>query len=90
VLICNSLQKKARRIFNKVGGITYRHAPSGNYYALPKRSGKQFPRSLKSNDRALANQPLADLKRNRISLPLTRPIRVCEFIPGNLYGDFKR
>jgi len=73
-----------------VGENTYRHAPSGNYYALLKRSGKQFPRSLKSNDRALANQQLADLKRNRISLPLTMPMRVCEFIPGNLYGDFKR
>jgi hypothetical protein len=48
-------------IFNKVGENMYRHAPSGNYYALLKRGGKQFRRSLKTNDRALANQRLGEI-----------------------------
>jgi hypothetical protein len=34
-----------------------------NYYALLKRGGKQFRRSLKTADRALASRRLADLRR---------------------------
>jgi hypothetical protein len=49
--------------FKKVAENLYRHAPSGNYYALLKRGGKQFRRSLKTDDRALANRRLADLAR---------------------------
>ncbi len=58
-------------IFNKVGENMYRHAPSGNYYALLKRGGKQFRRSLKTNDRALANRRLADLRQKIANLTLT-------------------
>jgi hypothetical protein len=42
--------------FKNVGENLYRHTPSGNYYALLKRNGKQFRRSLKTNDRALASR----------------------------------
>ena len=42
--------------FRKVGKIQnlYRHAKTGTYYSLIKRSGKQFRRSLKTNDLQLA------------------------------------
>ena len=44
--------------FRKVGKIQnlYRHAKTGTYYSLIKRSGKQFRRSLKTNDLQLAKQ----------------------------------
>jgi integrase len=37
--------------------------PTGTYYALLKRGGKQFRRSLKTRDRKLAERRLADLRR---------------------------
>jgi hypothetical protein len=57
--------------FKKVGENLYRHAPSGNYYALLKRGGKQFRRSLKTPDRALANRRLADLRQKIANLTLS-------------------
>lgn len=57
--------------FKKVGENLYRHAPSGNYYALLKRGGKQFRRSLKTDDRALANRRLADLRKKIANLTLS-------------------
>src|SRR5436190_15225662 len=50
------------KLFHKVGECLYRHT-SGNYYALVKRGGKQFRRSLKTRDRRLAERKLADLRR---------------------------
>ena len=58
-------------VFKKVGENLYRHAPSGNYYALLKRGGKQFRRSLKTSDRALACRRLAELRRQVSNLTLT-------------------
>lgn len=61
---------KPERIFKKVGENLYRHKPSGNYYALLKRGGKQFRRSLKTDDRALAGRRLADLRQKIANLTL--------------------
>ncbi len=56
-------QTDALPVFNRVGENLYRHATSGIYYALVKRGGKQFRRSLKTKDRQLASRRLADLRR---------------------------
>ena len=44
----------ARPVFRKVGQNLYRLEPSGTYYALLKRAGKQIRRSLKITDPAPA------------------------------------
>ncbi len=49
-------------VFHKVAENLYQLASSGTYYALLKRGGKQFRRSLKTSDRKLADRRLADLK----------------------------
>ena len=56
---------KTKPVFRKVGKTQnlYRHAKSGTYYSLIKRSGKQFRRSLKTTDLQLAKNRLADLHR---------------------------
>jgi ribosomal protein L35 len=45
--------------FKKVGPNLYRD-PAGRYYLLVKKSGKQFRRSLKTNDPALAKRRLRE------------------------------
>ena len=57
---------KTKPVFRKVGKTQnlYRHAKSGTYYSLIKRSGKQFRRSLKTADLQLAKNRLADLHRD--------------------------
>jgi len=47
----------------KVAECLYRHESSGIYYALVKRSGKQYRRSLKTKDRKLAERSLADFRQ---------------------------
>ncbi len=47
---------------HKVAENLYRRESSGGYYALVKRTGKQFRRSLKTKDRKLAERRLGDLK----------------------------
>ena len=49
-------------VFDKVGENLYRHRSSRTYYALLKRADKQFRRSLKTQDRALALRRLAELR----------------------------
>src|SRR5437016_6188618 len=49
-------------VFHKVGENLYRLESSAGYYALLKRAGKQFRRSLKTTDRKLAERRLAELK----------------------------
>lgn len=49
--------------FQKVAECLYRHTPSGNYYALVKRAGKQIRRSLKTKDRKIAERKLSDFRR---------------------------
>jgi len=58
-------------VFNRVGENLYRHATSGTYYALVKRGGKQFRRSLKTKDRHLASRRLADLRQQVSTLALS-------------------
>lgn len=51
---------KAEREFKKIRSIPnlYRRTVSGKYYLLVKRNGRQFRRSLKTNDFALAKRRL--------------------------------
>src|SRR5438045_1211028 len=53
---------EAEPTFRLVGECLYRHASSETYYALIKRGGKQFRRSLKTKDRKLAERKLAELR----------------------------
>lgn len=48
--------------FQKVAECLYRHSSSRVYYALVKRTGKQFRKSLKTADRKLAERRLAEFK----------------------------
>ena len=49
--------------FEKVGECLYRYTPNGTYYARVEKEGKEFRRSLRTNDRALAKRKLADFQR---------------------------
>lgn len=51
--------------FEKVDGLEclYRYTANGTYYARIKTHGKEFRRSLRTSDRALAKRKLADLQR---------------------------
>ncbi|HTD65375.1 MAG TPA: hypothetical protein VK846_02450, partial [Candidatus Limnocylindria bacterium] len=53
---------ESQSVFRKVGECLYKHESSGIYYGLVKRCGKQFRRSLKTNDRVLANRRLSELR----------------------------
>ena len=66
----NPSGKPATPVFHKVGENLYRHA-SGTYYALLKRGGKQFRRSLKCSDRKLADRRLAALRERVGKLTLS-------------------
>jgi integrase len=48
--------------FAKVAECLYRNTSSKRYYALVKKSGKQIRRSLKTNDRKLADRRLRELR----------------------------
>ncbi len=48
--------------FQRVGENLYGHVPSGNYYAFLNRGGKQFHRSPKTTDRALAQRRLSNFR----------------------------
>jgi integrase len=48
--------------FEKVGECLYRYASTGVYYARVKVNGKEFRRSLKTDDRAFAKRKLAELR----------------------------
>jgi integrase len=65
-------QKPAEQpVFHKVAENLYRLESSGGYYALIKKSGKQFRRSLKTKDRKLADRRLKELKGQIGCLTLT-------------------
>src|SRR5438874_10516373 len=57
-----STEPAVQSVFHKVAENLYRLESSGGYYALIKRAGKQFRRSLKTKDRKLAERRLGDLK----------------------------
>lgn len=48
----------------RVAECLYRSSSSGRYYALFKRSGKQIRKSLRTQDRKLAERRLKEIKRN--------------------------
>jgi hypothetical protein len=62
-MTAQSTQKPAeQQVFHKAAENLYRLESSGEYYALIKKSGKQFRRSLKTKDRKLADRRLKELK----------------------------
>src|ERR1022692_115354 len=65
-------QKPAEQpVFHKVAENLYRLESSGGYYALIKKGGKQFRRSLKTKDRKLAERRLTELKEKVGVLQIT-------------------
>jgi hypothetical protein len=50
----NSQKPGEQPVFHKIAENPYRLESSDGYYALIKKSGKQFRRSLKTKDRMLA------------------------------------
>jgi integrase len=71
-MTAQNTQKPAEQpVFHKVAENLYRLESSGGYYALIKKSGKQFRRSLKTKDRKLADRRLKELKGQIGCLTLT-------------------
>ena len=66
-------------MFHKVAECLYRHESSGTHYGLVKRSGKQFRRSLKADDRQLASRRLADLREKAGKLSNVKSARRITF-----------
>ena len=70
-------QKPAEQpVFHKVAENLHRPESSGGYYALIKKGGKQFRRSLKTKDRKLADRRLKELKGQIGSLTLTEDAKL--------------
>src|SRR5471030_2773003 len=68
---------KARKlVFHRVAENLYRLESSGGYYALLKRSDKQFRRSLKTKDRKLADRRLAEMRGQVANLKITDESRL--------------
>lgn len=63
-------------VFHKVAENLYRLESSGGYYALVKKGGKQFRRSLKTKDRKLAERRLKELKDQIGCLSLTEDAKL--------------
>jgi len=67
----NTSKPAEQPVFHKDAENLYRLESSGAYYALIKKSGKQFRRSLKTKDRKLADRRLKELKGQIGCLTLT-------------------
>lgn len=63
----DATETAGKSAFRKVAECLYRNESSGIYYALVKRAGKQFRRSLKTTDRKLAERKLAEF-RGKVAL----------------------
>jgi integrase len=63
-------------VFHKVAENLYRLESSGGYYALVKKGGKQFRRSLKTKDRKLADRRLKEIKEQVGGLSVTDDARM--------------
>lgn len=69
--------KSVRKVvFHRVAENLYRLESSGGYYALLKRSDKQFRRSLKTKDRKLADRRLAEMRGQVMHLRITDDARL--------------
>src|ERR1022692_3278658 len=75
----NTSKPAEQPVFHKVAENLYRLESSGGYYALIKKGGKQFRRSLKTKDRKLAERKLKELKEKMGVLRVTQ----------DPHGDFK-
>lgn len=67
----NPSKPAEQAVFHKVAENLYRLESSGGYYALIKKGGKQFRRSLKTKDQKLADRRLKELKGQIGGLTLT-------------------
>ena len=65
--------------FRKVGENLYRLNTSGGYYALLKRGGKQFRKSLKTTDKELAKRRLGELREKVGRLSTDKGICIISF-----------
>ena len=65
--------------FRKVGENLYRLNTSGGYYALLKRGGKQYRKSLKTTDKELAKRRLGELREKVGRLSTDKGIRNITF-----------
>ncbi len=56
--------QESSSVFQKISTVSnlYRHRPTGNYYALVKRDGRQIRRSLRTADYALAKRRLREFE----------------------------
>jgi integrase len=63
-------------VFHKVAENLYRLESSRGYYALVKKGGKQFRRSLRTKDRKLAERRLKELKGQIGCLSLTEDAKL--------------
>ena len=70
--IHENAQTNGHPVFHNVGENLYRLESSGGYYALIKKGGKQFRRSLKTKDRKLAERKLKELKEKMGVLRVTQ------------------
>ena len=61
-LVIANLPSRKQPCFNRVAECLYRYSNTGTYYALVKRNGKQFRKSLKTADRQLAERRLPDFR----------------------------
>jgi integrase len=69
--------KETRKlVFHRVAENLYRLEMSGGYYALVKRGGKQFRRSLKTKDRKLAERRLAEFQAQVGNLTISKDARL--------------
>jgi len=69
--------KETRKlVFHRVAENLYRLEMSGGYYALVKRGGKQFRRSLKTKDRKLAERRLAEFQDQVGNLTISEDARL--------------
>jgi len=59
------MKSDSKSPFVRVGECLYRYEPSGIYYALLKKNGKQFRSSLETTNRRIAKRMLAD-RRQRL------------------------
>ena len=61
-MMCMPATPSSGTPFVKVGECLYRNSSSGTYYALVKKNGKQIRKSLKTQDRKLAERRLKEFR----------------------------
>lgn len=79
--------EKQQPVFHKVAENLYRLQSSGGYYALLKRGGKQFRRSLKTKDRKLADRRLGELRGKVGSLQISPDAKLTFAQTANYWLD---